>query len=84
MVPATRQNAGSAPGLAGGPAGPPPALGGLKAPAGTSAASVIVVWGSFKSCESGPQEGAACTGSAVKMTAGSSMEAEFPGPFNPP
>src|SRR5580658_4166188 len=72
MVPATRQNAGSAAKFAGGPPGTPPAPEGLKVPAGTSATSVIVVWGIFRLCESALQEGSACTGSAVKQTASSS------------
>src|SRR5580698_10765820 len=74
MVPAIRQNAGSAAKFAGGPPGTPPPPAGLKAPAGTSAASVIVVGRSLRFCESSLHEGAASTGCAVNNTARSSME----------
>src|SRR5580692_4852797 len=67
MVPATRQNAGSAATFTGGPPGPPAGPGSLNAPAATSVASVIVVLGSFSSSASAPHEVAACAGEAVKI-----------------
>src|SRR5260221_14559596 len=66
IVPAIRQNAGSAAKFVDGPTGPPPAAGSLSAPAGTSAASVMVVLGSFSSWESAAQDVAACAGVATR------------------